>query len=181
MVFAPSDTVERSTFEAIFQALDGASRDVIGPAAPRLLVIPLRGDTGQVVGGLWAVSLFGWLQLEMLFVPDALRGLGIGSALLAVAETEARTRGCVGITVDTFSFQAAPFYEKMGFSTFGVLDNCPPGHSRLFLCKRLIPTGAGADCYAGRVGVAASHEINKLPAGRHSTEEAIFRPAGRTP
>jgi hypothetical protein len=51
----------------------------------------------------------------------------------------------------------------------------------MFLCKRLIPTGAGADCYAGRVGVAASHEINKLPAGRHSTEEAIFRPAGRTP
>jgi GNAT superfamily N-acetyltransferase len=137
MTFAPSDTAERSTFEAIFQALDGASRDVIGQAKPRLLVIPLRDEEGRVIGGFWGVSLFRWLHLEMLFVPQAMRGQGIATALLASAETEARSRDCLGIYVDTFSFQAAPFYAKMGFSTFGVLDDCPPGHQRLFLQKRL--------------------------------------------
>jgi GNAT superfamily N-acetyltransferase len=139
MVLEPSDTAERGTFEAIFQALDGASRDVIGPATPRLLVVPIRDCGGDVIGGLWAVSLFRWLHLEMLFVPEAMRGLGIGTALMGMAETEARARDCLGIYVDTLSFQAVPFYEKMGFSTFGVLDDCPPGHSRLFLHKRLAP------------------------------------------
>jgi GNAT superfamily N-acetyltransferase len=139
MGFVPSDKAERGTFEAIFKLLDGASRDLIGPAIPRLLVIPIRDDSGDVIGGLWGVSLFQWLHLEMLFVPEPMRGQGIGSALLAAAETEMLSRGCIGIYVDTFSFQAAPFYEKMGFCTFGVLDDCPPGHRRLFLHKRLCP------------------------------------------
>jgi GNAT superfamily N-acetyltransferase len=139
MVFVASETAERSTFEAIFNALDGASREVIGPAIPRLLVIPVHDDAGAVIGGLWAVSLFRWLHLEMLFVPEAMRGHGVGSALLAMAETQARNRGCLGIYLDAISFQAVPFYEKMGFSTFGVLEDCPPGHRRLFLHKRLDP------------------------------------------
>jgi hypothetical protein len=50
-VFAASDTGEQSVFEAIFTALDGASRQVIGPAEPRLLVIPIRGESGTVTGG----------------------------------------------------------------------------------------------------------------------------------
>lgn len=143
MDFVPSDIAERSTFDAIFQALDTASREVIGRAQPRLLVIPIRQEKGPVIGGLWAVSLFRWLHLEMLFVPEGMRGKGIGSALLASAETEARHRSCLGMFVDAFSFQAVPFYEKMGFSSFGVLEDCPPGHRRLFFQKRLAPAAAG--------------------------------------
>ena len=137
MAFLATDTAERSVFEAIFTALDGASRDVIGPAKPRLLVIPIHDDVKTVVGGLWGVTLFRWLEVEMLFVPEAMRGQGIGSALLEAAEQEARIRGCLGIQVDALSFQAVPFYEKMGFSVFGTLEDCPPGHRRLFFKKRL--------------------------------------------
>jgi hypothetical protein len=43
---------------------------------------------------------------------------------------------------------------------------------------RLIPVGGDDDWYARRVGVAAVREINKMPAGRPSAEEPIFRPAG---
>jgi GNAT superfamily N-acetyltransferase len=139
MELALSDSAEPGTFEAIFHGLDEASRGVIGSAAPRLLVIPIRDDAGSTVGGLWAVSLFRWLHVEMMLVPEQMRGRGIGSALMVAAESEARSRGCLGMYVDTFSFQAGPFYEKMGFSQFGVLDDCPPGHRRLFLQKRLAP------------------------------------------
>jgi GNAT superfamily N-acetyltransferase len=139
MEFALSDQAEPGTFEAIFHALDRASRDTIGPATPRLLVIPIRDNAGSAIGGLWAVSLFQWMHVEMLLVPEPMRGQGIGSALMAMAETEAENRGCLGMHVDTFSFQAGPFYEKMGFSLFGVLDDCPPGHRRLFFQKRLAP------------------------------------------
>ena len=53
------------------------------------------------------------------------------------AEDEARDRGCVGAHLDTYSFQARGFYEKQGHSVFGALPDCPPGHARFFLSKRL--------------------------------------------
>jgi GNAT superfamily N-acetyltransferase len=136
-VFTVVDTAERSVFDGIFSALDAASRPVIGPAEPRLLVIPIRDGSGAVTGGLWGTTLFRWFEIEMLVVPEAMRQQGVGSALLAAAEAEARSRGCLGACVDTLSFQAGPFYAKHGYALFGALDDCPPGHRRLFFHKRL--------------------------------------------
>jgi len=42
-VLTPSDAPAPGTFEAIFRALDASSRPVLGPARPRLLVIPIHG------------------------------------------------------------------------------------------------------------------------------------------
>jgi GNAT superfamily N-acetyltransferase len=133
---AASDTFEASTFAAIFGALDASSRPLVGPALSRLLVIPIRNDDGSVAGGFWGCTVFRWLHVQMLFVPEKLRGRGVGSALMAAAEAAARERGCCGAHVDTFSFQAAPFYRKLGFTLFGVLEDFPPGYDRLFLRKR---------------------------------------------
>lgn len=134
------DSAGPAVFEAIFTALDESSRSVIGPAKPRLLVIPIHDDAGAVGGGLWGYTLFGWLHVQMLFVPEALRNLGVGSALLAAAESEARIRGCCGAHLDAFSFQAAPFYQRLGYRLFGRLADFPPGHERLYFYK---PLGAG--------------------------------------
>jgi len=41
------------------------------------------------------------------------------------------------INVETFSFQALPFYKKSNYESFGVLDNYPSGCQRIFLKKRL--------------------------------------------
>ncbi len=146
--FAASDSPALGTFEAIFEALDASSRDLIGPAQPRLLVIPIRDDDGVVVGGFWGRTLFQWLQVEMLFVPEPLRGLGVGSALMASAEAHARARGCRGAHVDTFSFQAAPFYRKLGFTVFGVLEDFPPGHRRIYF-RKCFEIGSGVAGPAG--------------------------------
>ena len=47
-----------------------------------------------------------------------------------------RRRGCAGMQVDTFDFQAQPFYERMGFIVFGVQPNFPPGHRCVYLRKQ---------------------------------------------
>ena len=121
----------------MFQALEASSRPLVGPAQPRLLVIPIHDDAGLVTGGLWACTMFEWMHVQMLFVPEQLRRLGTGSALMAAAEAEARQRGCRGSHVDAFSFQAASFYGRLGYQRFGVLEDFPPGHRRLFVYKRL--------------------------------------------
>ena len=50
---------------------------------------------------------------------------------------EAIRRGCWGAYLNTFSYQARPFYEKLGYQVFGTLDVYPAGHQEFFMRKRL--------------------------------------------
>ncbi len=101
------------------------------------VAIVLTNEQGERVGGLWGECAYDWLFVEYLAVPEAHRGADHGTALMEQAEAIARAHGCVGIWLDTFSFQARGFYEKLGFTVFGTIDDFPPGHQRLFLQKRL--------------------------------------------
>ncbi|HAK36566.1 MAG TPA: biphenyl 2,3-dioxygenase, partial [Pantoea sp.] len=62
---------------------------------------------------------------------------GVGTQLIRAAEEEARRRGCRYAQVDTASFQARPFYEKLGYSLRFSLDNYPRHHQRHYLSKAL--------------------------------------------
>jgi len=52
-------------------------------------------------------------------------------------EHAAKERGCTAAHLDTFSFQARPFYESLGYEVFGTLDDYPQGHQRFFMKKTL--------------------------------------------
>jgi GNAT superfamily N-acetyltransferase len=124
-----------------------AATDVLSPAdvaalagtAPlrRPLGLLVRDDAGSVVGGLWGWSELGRFFVQLLFLPERRRHAGLGSELMARAEAVARARRCRVIWLDTFSFQARPFYERLGFSCFGALADYPPGGARYFLVKPL--------------------------------------------
>ncbi len=97
----------------------------------------LRDPTGSVVGGALAETNAQWCFIKGLWVTEALRGRGHGSRLLAAVEDGARARGCIGVYLDTYSFQARPFYERHGYTVFGVLPDMPPGGAKYYLSKRL--------------------------------------------
>ena len=93
-----------------------------------------RGETlGGVLGAIWG----GWLQISYLWVDEACRGKDWGTGLMDAAEAYARERGARSVMLDTHSFQAPQFYAGRGYEVFGVLDDCPPGHKRIFLKKKL--------------------------------------------
>ncbi|TCH98671.1 GNAT family N-acetyltransferase [Roseococcus sp. SYP-B2431] len=96
----------------------------------------VRDEGRNTIGGAIGSSYYGWLVIDLLWLPESLRGTGLGTQVMRMAEQEARARGCVGIRLDTFSFQARGFYEKLGFSVFGTLPEHPPGHTRYWLAKR---------------------------------------------
>ena len=55
---------------------------------------------------------------------------------MQAAEEEAKRMGCLHALVDTFSFQARPFYEKQGYRLQMTLDDFPmKGMQRHYLSK----------------------------------------------
>lgn len=104
---------------------------------PRNIALALKDAAGATVGGLTARIGASRMFVELLFVPETLRGQGLGAKLMAEAERIARNEGCIGIWLDSFTFQAPDFYRKLGYAEFGRLDDYPPGFSRHFLHKTL--------------------------------------------
>ena len=68
---------------------------------------------------------------------EAERGKRLGTRLLEAAENVARVRGCGRAWLDTFEYQARPFYEKLGYRLFGTLEGYPPGYRQYYLTKQL--------------------------------------------
>ncbi len=101
------------------------------------LVLTLQNEVGTLFGGLSGQLSYGWLFVDLLWVHQEVRAQGHGRGLMLAAEQEARSRGCRHAWLDTFSFQAREFYQKLGYVVFGELDDFPPGHRRYFLRKDL--------------------------------------------
>lgn len=110
------------------------------PSDFQLLHILLRDETGAVIGGLFGESFWGWLYIRDLWIHERTRRKGFGAKLMAAAEAEALKRGCRHVYLDTFTFQARPFYERLGYEVFGILEDYPAGHKRIFMRKALKPS-----------------------------------------
>lgn len=101
------------------------------------LTIIARDPQNTLVGGLLGETYWGWLHISIVWIHGDLRGKGYGTLMLHQAEAEALRRGCHYAHLDTMDWQALDFYEKHGYSIFGVLENLPIGHSRYFMQKSL--------------------------------------------
>ena len=106
------------------------------------LSIFVRDDAGVIVAGLHGWTWCGACQVQTLWVRQDLRRQGYGQRLLAAAEQEARARGCDRLFLDTLSFQAPLFYQKLGYEILHVLDDRPRRPHKLYhLQKALTPVG----------------------------------------
>jgi GNAT superfamily N-acetyltransferase len=130
---APSN----ADFAAIFRPLDAETAQVTGPCDIKPLAILIRDALGAVTGGLWARIVYRWLVVEMIYVPPAARGAGLGRALVQEAEAAAASQACIGLQITRLDFQAPGFYEHLGFQIFGVQDDVPPGHRCIYMAKRI--------------------------------------------
>jgi GNAT superfamily N-acetyltransferase len=133
---ALSDAPNEALRELLGDGVSAFNVAALGPSERRPLLIALRARAdGKLLGGLHGRTGFRRLFVELLFVPAELRGQGLGSRLLQLAEAEARARGCVGAWIETFSADARRVYERNGYRVFGEIADYPPGNTRYFLSK----------------------------------------------
>lgn len=103
----------------------------------RSLCVFYRTDSGQIVAGLTGKTYWNYLEVHFLWVSEAHQNQGIATMLMEQAEREAVARGCGFSHLDTFSFQALEFYERLGYREFGRLDGFSGTHTRHFLHKSI--------------------------------------------
>src|SRR5256885_4060341 len=79
-----------------------------------LAVLVHDADGKTVIGGLLGRTALGLLFIDVFFLPETLRGRGVGSRIVRLAEEEAIRRGCREPGLYTIGFHAPGFYVLLG-------------------------------------------------------------------
>jgi GNAT superfamily N-acetyltransferase len=138
LIFIQTDDPPLGEYERALAELRRFTTQTVGaPDNRAFALMPQHPKTRETLGGLWAQSRWGGFQIDMLVVPDGFRRQGSGARLMGAAEAEARRRGCDHMWLDTYAFQAKPFYESLGFEVFGQLEGDGSVYPRFFMRKRL--------------------------------------------
>ena len=135
-----TDTPGDKAETVIETGLADYNRSQAGYTNARPLAVLVRDpQSGDILGGLLGRTTLGLLFVDLVHLPDVLRGYGLGARVLAMAEEEARRRGCTAATLFTIHFQAPGFYARHGWREVGRIECDPPGHTRICMSKRLGP------------------------------------------
>lgn len=129
----------REDLEELHEHLYRFNVDSLGGTEGDELAIFVRDADGALRAGIAGFTWLGWMQVNVLWVREDQRGLGLGSTLLAAAEAEGRARGAHTCLLETHTFQAPDFYPKYGYQVYATIEGYPPGHSKLLFRKRLLP------------------------------------------
>jgi GNAT superfamily N-acetyltransferase len=109
-----------------------------GIADGQLYGLFLRDKDGVVIGGADGWTWGGTCYIRHLFVPEAMRGKGIGTRLMERIEEQAKARACELIVLESHDFQAPEFYRKRGYSVAGSVEGYPRGHRSFTYVKRIV-------------------------------------------
>ncbi len=120
---------------ALRSALSAYNVSQIGPTDCTQLAVFVRDSDGQVTGGVYGEVEWGWLYIDLVWLHASLRGRGMGARMVGAMEQGAFARGAARVYMATTSFQALPFYQKIGYEVWSALDDRPPGHRYYYLRK----------------------------------------------
>jgi len=131
-LFAQADALHQAQIPHVFREHDGPARSphyLEGLLQRDDLAVWVAEQDGQAVGMLVAVERrvpvlpflvpHHYIEIDAIVVDEAYRSRGIGTDLLASAETWAITLGCDGIQLSVWEFnrRARSFYQSHGYTT----------------------------------------------------------------
>ena len=90
-------------------------------AGTLLLVPPDRGGEGR---------------LRQMAIRSDLERRGLGTSLMRHGEDALRRQGCMSARLAARE-NAIGFYERLGYTVCGILDDYPPGHAQIWMRKDL--------------------------------------------
>jgi GNAT superfamily N-acetyltransferase len=90
-----------------------------------------------IAGAMGCMTAFKVFYVSTVFVDENQRGKGFGKTLVNHLEQRAVSLGANMIRLDTFDWQGADFYKKLGYEQVGQYENKEDGFSEHFFLKRI--------------------------------------------
>lgn len=125
------------TTKAITEGLTAFNRRSVALSDPIPVTIAVRDASGEICGGVVARVTDDTLYIDIVWLDETLRGGGHGRAMMEKAEEKARALGARVAWLYTLSWQARPFYEKLGYRVLGEMPFKGGAHRRYFMWKTL--------------------------------------------
>jgi GNAT superfamily N-acetyltransferase len=119
------------------EKLAAAAVAAVGVGAEEEFGIFVRDGSGQVVAGASGSLWGGCCQIHTLWVDGPQRGHGLATELMAETEAMARRRGCRLVMGLTYDVLTRGFYDRLGYRTVGIIEDCPAGTTTRWYCKHL--------------------------------------------
>ena len=77
-----TDVADDEVRKAVLAPLVEYNASQAGPSQGRPIAILVKDHAGAIVGGLWGHTGYEWLFTQLLVVPAALRGRGVGTEIM---------------------------------------------------------------------------------------------------
>ena len=139
---------ERGLARRLVEQLEAFNFEAAGTGELREFLSVEQDSDGELTGGVYGWTWGGTCWIEALWVRDDMRRRGLGRRLMNAAEQVARGRDCHQIALDSHTYQAPAFYQRLGFRAVGEVPDYPAGHSRIMFQRPLHDTQP--KCDAGR-------------------------------
>ena len=134
----PTLETDEAAIQWLGAAIDAFNERAMGVGQDRRISVWLRDGDGTVKGGCTGYIVGGdECYVTLLYVDESLRGQGHGEKLLTALEELAAREKCRFVALDTFDFQAPGFYRRLGYVSFGRIDDFFRGHGRTWFKKML--------------------------------------------
>jgi GNAT superfamily N-acetyltransferase len=99
--------------------------------------VVIMRDDGRIVAGASCVNWGGGCQVHVVWVDAPLRRRGLARVLMSEVEQEAHRRGCRVVMGLTYDVLTGDYYDRLGYHTVGVIEDCPAGTTTRWYCKNL--------------------------------------------
>lgn len=129
------DVQDADALATVDQGLDDFNQRAAPLHEVQALARFARDASGRVIGGAVGRRWGRCAEIQQLWVDEQARGQGLGSALVQAFEAAARAEGCTHFYLETLSFQAPAFYERLGYRSAHVNAVFPHGVLKHLMLK----------------------------------------------
>jgi GNAT superfamily N-acetyltransferase len=128
---------QKATLDDLGAGLKSYNESFTGASESSEFVVTVRDSKGKFLGGVYCVVYWNALFVKWVWLDESVRKTSLGTTLMRDAEAEGKRRGATMSHLDTFSFHARGFYEKLGYRVFGTLDYPGTDFQRHYMTKAL--------------------------------------------
>jgi GNAT superfamily N-acetyltransferase len=137
MKVALEDDPENEVLNGLMAGMRAFNLAAVPELKSHKITASVRDEDGTLRGGVIGRLAGDSVYMEIVWNDERARGTGLGSETMRLVEDEAKRLGAREAWLYTMSFQAKPFYEKLGYRQFAELPWLDGRHARHFMRKDL--------------------------------------------